>query len=96
MSKRNITRQGTVNPGSDSASVNALKCQFFTDMELGGPIILAAIMSGRPIPQKEKEDTPVTDSKLKCPHCGSDQLTLLEQLPRPRSRSPSSGIFTRT
>jgi hypothetical protein len=36
MSKRTITQQGTVNPMSDSAPVNALKCQFITDMELAG------------------------------------------------------------
>jgi hypothetical protein len=34
MTKRNITQQATVNPMSDSASVNALKCQFMTDIEL--------------------------------------------------------------
>jgi DNA-directed RNA polymerase subunit RPC12/RpoP len=55
---------------------------------LAGSMILAAIMSGRPIPQTENEDPPMTGSKLKCPHCGSDQLILLEKLPRPRSRSP--------
>ena len=38
MSKRKIAQQGTVNPGSDSASVNALKCQFLTDMELAGMV----------------------------------------------------------
>jgi len=36
MAKRKITQKGTVNPKSDSASVNALKCQFLTDMELAG------------------------------------------------------------
>ena len=55
---------------------------------LAGSMILAAIVSGRPITQTENEDPPITGSKLKCPHCGSDQLILLEQLPRPRSRSP--------
>jgi len=106
MSKRTITQQATVNPMSDSAPVNALKCQFITDMELAGmarpsrkrylfaverlagSIILAAIMSGRPIPKTENEDPPITGKTLKCPHSGSDQLILLEQLPRPRSRSP--------
>jgi hypothetical protein len=34
MSKHNMTQQGTVNPMSDLAPVNALKCQFITDMEL--------------------------------------------------------------
>jgi hypothetical protein len=34
MNKRTITQQGTNNPKSDSAPVNALKCQFLTDMEL--------------------------------------------------------------
>ncbi|NIQ12820.1 MAG: hypothetical protein GWO23_25650 [Gammaproteobacteria bacterium] len=55
---------------------------------LASSIILAAILSGRPITQTGNEDPPITASKLKCPHCGSDQLILLEQLPRPRSRSP--------
>lgn len=36
MAKRKITKKGTVNPKSDSATVNALKCQFLTDMELAG------------------------------------------------------------
>ena len=36
MTKRSIIQQCTVDPGSDSASVNALKCQFLTDMELAG------------------------------------------------------------
>jgi hypothetical protein len=35
------------------------------------------------ITKRENEEPPVTGSKLKCPHCGSDQLILLEQLPRP-------------
>ncbi|HCO93784.1 MAG TPA: hypothetical protein DIU00_07530 [Phycisphaerales bacterium] len=55
---------------------------------LANSMILDAIMSGRPIRQSENEDSPVTDKTLKCPHCGSDQLVLLEQLPRPRPRSP--------
>ena len=56
------------------------------------PIILAAIISGRPITQRENDDPPITGSKLKCPHCGSDQLILLGRLPRPRARSPSPEI----
>ena len=36
MSPRSIPQQRTVHPGSDSAPVNALKCQFMTDMELAG------------------------------------------------------------
>ncbi len=39
MNNRNTAQQGTVNPKSDSASVtsvNALKSQFVTDMELAG------------------------------------------------------------
>jgi hypothetical protein len=55
---------------------------------LAGSIILSAIMSGRPITQTANQEPPITGSKLKCPHCGSDQLILLEQLPRPRSPSP--------
>jgi len=61
---------------------------------LTGSIILAAILSGQPITQRENEKPPVTGSTLKCPHCGSDQLILLEQLPRPLTRSPSSEIST--
>jgi hypothetical protein len=38
MTKRNITQQATVNPMSDSASVNALKYQFITGMELAGMV----------------------------------------------------------
>jgi hypothetical protein len=60
---------------------------------LANSITLAAIMSGRPIPQIENSDEPpITSSRLKCPHCGSDQLILLELLPRPRARSPSAAI----
>ena len=36
MAKRSVTDQCTVDPGSESASVNALKCKFLTDMELAG------------------------------------------------------------
>ena len=36
MAKRKITQKDTVNPKSDSVTVNALKCQFLTDMELAG------------------------------------------------------------
>jgi hypothetical protein len=36
MAKRKITKRITVNPNSDSASVNELKCRFLTDMELAG------------------------------------------------------------
>jgi len=57
---------------------------------------LAALLSGRPLPPTQKEDPPTTGSKLKCPHCGSDQLILLKQLPRPRARSPSPGLSTGT
>jgi hypothetical protein len=56
---------------------------------LVGPITLAAIMSGRPLTETENKDQTITVKKLKCPHCGSDQMILLEQLPRPRSRSRS-------
>lgn len=63
---------------------------------LTGLIILAAILSGRPLTKTENKDQPIIVKKLKCPHCGSDQLILLEQLPRPRSRSPSSGRFSCT
>jgi len=46
--------------------------------KLADSMIMAAIMSGRPIPETENEDLPITDKTLKCPHCGSDQLVLLE------------------
>jgi hypothetical protein len=37
-----------------------------------------------------------TITKPRCPHCKSEHLTLIEKLPRPRSRSPSiSEIFKR-
>ncbi len=55
---------------------------------LANSMIVAAIMSGRPIPESENEDPYIAGKILKCPHCGSDQLVLLERLPRPRSRSP--------
>ncbi len=41
MTKRNITQQATVNPMSDSESVNAWKCQFMTDMELAGMALIS-------------------------------------------------------
>jgi len=64
---------------------------------LARAIALAAIMSGRPMPQAENnEDPPITGDRLKCPHCGSEQLILLQQLPRPRARSPSAVISAPT
>ena len=63
---------------------------------LAESITLAAIMSGQVPTETENKDQAITVKKLKCPHCGSDRLILLEQLPRPRSRSPSSEIFTCT
>jgi len=57
---------------------------------LASSMILAAIMSGRPITKPGNEDQAITAKILKCPHCGSDQLILLGRLPRPRSRSPST------
>jgi hypothetical protein len=57
--------------------------------ELANSMILADIMSCRFVPKTENnEDPPTVYKTLKCPHCGSDKLILLEQLPRPRSRSP--------
>jgi hypothetical protein len=57
--------------------------------ELANSMILADIMSGRFVPETENnEDPPNADKTLKCPYCGSEQLILLEQLPRPHSRSP--------
>ncbi|UCG58948.1 MAG: transposase [Phycisphaerales bacterium] len=55
---------------------------------LAKSIILADILSGRAIAQIESEDPPTTDRRLKCQHCGSDQLLLLGKLPRPRARGP--------
>ena len=46
---------------------------------LANSMILASIMSGRPIRQSENEDSPVTGKPLKCPHCDSDQLVLLDE-----------------
>ncbi|MHC5001050.1 MAG: IS91 family transposase [Planctomycetota bacterium] len=61
---------------------------------LADPMTIAAMMSGR-TPAKPKDEDQATPAKtLKCPHCGSDQLILLEKLPRPRSRSPSFQRFT--
>jgi DNA-directed RNA polymerase subunit RPC12/RpoP len=61
---------------------------------LAGPMILAAILSGRPIPRTENGDPVSAGRQLKCPYCGSDRLILLERLPRPRARSPSPDIST--
>ena len=36
MTKRSNSQLSSIDPGSDSASVNALKCKFLTDMELAG------------------------------------------------------------
>jgi len=55
---------------------------------LANSMIVGAIMSGQPILESENEDLTITGKTFKCPHCGSDQLVWLEQLPRPRSRSP--------
>ena len=56
---------------------------------LAAPMTIAAMMSGRTPAKLEDEDQMTPAKTLKCPHCGSDQLILLEKLPRPRSRSPS-------
>ena len=55
---------------------------------LAGAIGLAAILSGRPLMKTENDGPAVATKPLKCPHCGSSELVLLEKLPRPRSRSP--------
>ncbi|MDT8303075.1 MAG: transposase [Sedimentisphaerales bacterium] len=55
---------------------------------LAGAIGLAAILSGRPLIKTENDGPAVAAKPLKCPHCGSSELVLLEKLPRPRSRSP--------
>ena len=36
MTKRSNSQLSSIDPKSDSASVNALKCKFLTDMELAG------------------------------------------------------------
>ncbi|NIQ76032.1 MAG: hypothetical protein GWN80_11150 [Gammaproteobacteria bacterium] len=36
MTKRSNSQLSSIDPRSDSASVNALKCKFLTDMELAG------------------------------------------------------------
>ena len=61
---------------------------------LVGPMIVAAMMSGQAPAKPEGEDLAAPVKTLKCPHCGSDQLILLEKLPRPRSRSPSYQRFS--
>jgi hypothetical protein len=61
---------------------------------LAGPMTIAAMMSGRTPAKPEDDDQATSGKTLKCPHCGSDQLILLERLPRPRSRSPSHQRFT--
>jgi len=43
-----------------------------------------------PDPLKNTPEEPAVAGKIKCPYCGSDRLELLEKLPRPRSRSPST------
>jgi len=63
---------------------------------LRGPMALAAALSGRPLPQAPRQAPPSTGSTLKCPHCGSAELIWLQQLPRPRARSPGPGRFTAT
>ena len=60
---------------------------------LVGPMIVAAMMSGQAPAKPKSEDIAASVKTLKCPHCGSDQLILLEKLPRPRSRSPSYQRF---
>jgi hypothetical protein len=61
---------------------------------LVSPMIVAAMMSGRTPAKTENKDLAIPVKTLKCPHCGSDQLILLERLPRPRSRSPSHQRLT--
>jgi hypothetical protein len=61
---------------------------------LVAPMTIAALISGKPLPKTENMDQDTPINKLKCPHCGSDQLILLERLPRPRSRSPSHQRLT--
>ena len=58
-------------------------------------IILPGVEDPSEVTEDELLEHGVNNAFLKCPHCGSDQLILLEQLPRPRSRSPSSEIFIR-
>ena len=45
-------------------------------------------MGGNP-----EEQEPTQTKEIKCPYCGSDRLVLLERLPRPRSRSPSTEML---
>ena len=61
---------------------------------LVSPMIVEAMMSGRTPAKTEDKDLVRPVKTLKCPHCGSDQLILLERLPRPRSRSPSHQRLT--
>lgn len=55
---------------------------------LSSSIMLAALLSGQPLTKTDNDVQAAVGETLKCPHCGSTQLTLLEELPRPRSRSP--------
>jgi hypothetical protein len=61
---------------------------------LVAPMTVAAMMSGQAPAKTENKDLAIPAKTLKCPHCGSDQLILLERLPRPRSRSPSHQRLT--
>jgi len=59
---------------------------------LWSSMVLAAVLSGRPLAPTRREDPPRAGKPVKCPHCGSDEWILLGQLPRPRARSPSPGL----
>jgi hypothetical protein len=54
-------------------------------------LAVAEQMSEPPSTLSPQESTAenAQDQPLKCPHCGSEQLHLMQTLPRPRARSPS-------
>ena len=46
-------------------------------------------------PKNDLEEPDVAGHEIKCPYCGGHRLQLLQKLPRPRARSPSTEMFAR-
>jgi len=85
MSNRTIAQQGTVNPMSESAPVNALKCQFIKDMELAG--------MARP---SRKRYLFAVEKLIKHYWCCSAELTeqqVNDYILERRRRDPAKGTF---
>jgi len=66
--------------------------------KLAGRMAIAGMSTDNQLSQGQMENCPeeqeiVASKEIKCPHCGSDRLELLERLPRPRSRSPSAEML---